>query len=180
MMMSSVFARRTLLAARPTQRMFSSSLLVPMQPKAEAPAEVQNTPMSDAAHADLLANYAAFNEQCQSELQEMNTNIIDNIVARGGNDGWDMKNDALVKSFDFDSFEECQAFVMRVAKDAEAKDHHPEWSVTNGGKTVDVMLTSHFAGNTVTRLDFELAEAMNNAHDEVRGSFKMYPWFTPD
>ena len=180
-MMSSVFARRTLLASRPTaQRFFSSSLLVPMSAKAEVPAEVQSTPMSDAAHETLLANYAAFNEQCQGELQEMNKNIIENIVARGGTDGWDTQVEAMKKSFEFDSFEECQAFIMRVAKDAEAKDHHPEWSLSNGGKTVDVRLTSHFAGNTVTRLDFELAEAMNTANDEIRSGFKMYPMFTPE
>jgi pterin-4a-carbinolamine dehydratase len=40
-------------------------------------------------------------------------------------------------------------------------DHHPEWKLSNNGLTVDVRLTSHFAGNKVTRLDFELAEAMN-------------------
>ena len=106
----------------------------------------------------------------------MNKNIIENIVARGGTEGWDTTVEALRKSFEFDSFEEGQAFVMRVAKDAEQKDHHPEWKVTNGGRVVEVTLTSHFAANTVTRLDFELAESMNNAYDEVRGSFKMYPW----
>ncbi len=34
----------------------------------------------------------------------------------------------------------------------------------DGGKTVEVRLTSHFAGNKVTRLDFQLAEAMNEAY----------------
>ena len=67
---------------------------------------------------------------------------------------------------------------MRVAIDAEKKDHHPEWHTMDGGRTVNVTLTSHFAQNTVTRLDFELAECMSNAYTETRGSFKMYPWFT--
>ena len=68
---------------------------------------------------------------------------------------------------------------MRVGKDADAKDHHPEWSTADGGRTVKARLTSHFAQNTVTRLDFELAEAMNNAYTETRGTFKMYPMLSP-
>ena len=106
----------------------------------------------------------------------MNVNIIDNIVARGGTFGWETDVNQLTRSFEFDSFEEAQAFVMRVGKDAEVKDHHPEWSSSDGGRTVNVRLTSHFANNTVTRLDFELAEAMTNAYTEVRTCFKMYPW----
>lgn len=137
-----------------------------------------NTHISDKAHALLQEKYAVFNELCKSELQEMNKNIIENIVARGGTEGWDTDMYAMKKSFEFASFEECHAFCTRVAKDAQAKDHHPEWSLSNGGKTVNVTLTSHFAQNTVTRLDFELAEAMNNAYFETKGSFKMYPRFT--
>ena len=109
----------------------------------------------------------------------MNKNIIEAIVARGGTEGWDTDVNALTKSFEFDSFEEAQAFVMRVGKDADAKDHHPEWNTADGGRTVNARLTSHFAQNTVTRLDFELAEAMNNAYTETRGTFKMYPMLSP-
>lgn len=107
----------------------------------------------------------------------MNKNIIENIVNRGGTEGWDTDMYAMKKNFEFNSFEQAQAFVMRVAADAEEKDHHPEWSVS--GKTISVKLTSHFADNTVTRLDFELAEAMNNAFTETQGSYKMFPWLNP-
>ena len=125
-----------------------------------------------------MEKYAAFNEQCKSELQEMNNNIIENIKARSGDlEGWDRDEYAMKKSFEFASFEECHAFCTRVAKDAEAKDHHPEWSLSNGGKTVNVTLTTHWASK-VTRLDFELAEAMNNAFTETKSSFTMYPRFT--
>ena len=67
---------------------------------------------------------------------------------------------------------------MRVGRDAENLDHHPEWSLSDGGKTVNVTLTSHFAQNTVTRLDFEMAEAMNNAYTETASTFRMFPWIT--
>jgi hypothetical protein len=56
------------------------------------------------------------------------------------------------------------------------KDHHPEWEVVDGGKIVNVRLTTHWAGNTITRSDFELAEEMNNAA-ELAGGFKQYPRF---
>ena len=61
------------------------------------------------------------------------------------------------------------------------KDHHPEWQVSDGGKVVNVRLTTHWAGNTVTRSDFELAEEMNNAASAA-GRFKQYerfPWENP-
>ena len=57
-------------------------------------------------------------------------------------------------------------------------DHHPEWSLSNKGLTVDVRLTSHFAGNKVTRLDFELAEAMNEAYGITLSTYSMFPFFT--
>ena len=160
-------------------RCFSSGLLVPLQVKTQCPAEIENPHISEHAHNQLLERYAEFNEQCKAEQKEMNNNIIENIANRGGTEGWDVDEFSMTKSFEFGSFEECQAFVMRVAKDAEDKDHHPEWSLADGGKTVNVKLTSHFANNTVTRLDVQLAEDMNNAYTETRGSFKMFPMFSP-
>lgn len=57
---------------------------------------------------------------------------------------------------------------------AESKDHHPEWKLTNGGRNVEVRLTSHFANNKVTLFDFELAEAMNRANKRA-AKFNAYP-----
>lgn len=117
-MFSSVASRRALMS-KASQRCFSSGLLVPLQARAEAPAEVLNSNISDYAHAQLLEKHALFNEGCKAELQEMNKNIIENIVNRGGTEGWDTDMYAMKKSFEFDSFEEAQAFCLRVAKDAE-------------------------------------------------------------
>lgn len=61
---------------------------------------------------------------------------------------------------------------------ANVKDHHPEWRLTDEGRTVQVNLTSHFAGNKVTRLDFELAEVMNEQYERTTQSFRMFPRFT--
>ena len=47
----------------------------------------------------------------------------------------------------------------------------------NGGKSIQVKLTSHFANNKVTLFDFELAEHMNTTYSDTQGSFKMFPRF---
>ena len=133
--------------------------------------------MTDQHFAELEATHAAFNERCAEELQDMNKNIIDNIVDRGGNEGWDTTEDHLKKSFTFDTFEEAQAFCRGVTDFCNEKDHHPEWSTADGGRTINVTLTSHFAGNKVTRLDFELAEAMNNAYTLTAGHYRVHPRF---
>ena len=96
---------------------------------------------------------------------------------RGGHDGWETEANLnfMTKSFEFKSFEEANMFVQHVSKFCNEKDHHPEWNVTNGGMTVNVKLTSHFADNKVTRLDFELAEAMNNSYFLTNGRYLIAP-----
>lgn len=96
---------------------------------------------------------------------------------RGGHDGWETEANLnyMKKAFEFKSFEEANTFVQHVSKFCNEKEHHPEWNVTNGGKTVNVKLTSHFAGNKVTRLDFELAEAMNNSYFLTSGRYNLAP-----
>ena len=154
------------------QRQFS--LLVPITPTPRPSAEHFEFPISEKFFRELEEKYAAFNEACKAELQMMNQNIITDIMDRGGHDGWETQEslDYMSKSFDFNSFEEANTFVQHVSKFCNQKDHHPEWSVYNGGRTVNVKLTSHFANNKVTRLDFELAEAMNNSYFLTNGRFK--------
>ena len=133
-------------------------------------------PLTTAYFNELNNEFKVFNERCVDELKEMNQTKITNIIDRGGIEGWeDTGNlDAFTKTFEFDSFEEGQAFVQAVGKFCETKDHHPEWTCLDGGKSIHVKLTSHFADNKVTLFDFELAEHMNQAYNETRGSFKMF------
>lgn len=139
------------------------------------PAEIENPALTRAAFAELEAKYATFNKACEVELQEMNTNVIQNIISRKGDAGWQTTEFSLTKSFEFSTFEAAQAFVQNVGEYANKLDHHPEWQLSNGGRTVDVKLTSHFANNTVTRLDFQLAEAMNEAYTLTNSTFVMFP-----
>ena len=66
--------------------------------------------------------------------------------------------EAIARTFTFRDFNEAFGFMTRAALVAEKKDHHPEWK--NVYKTVEVVLATHDAGG-VTRLDVELARAMN-------------------
>jgi 4a-hydroxytetrahydrobiopterin dehydratase len=66
--------------------------------------------------------------------------------------------EAIARTFIFRDFNEAFGFMTRAALIAEKKDHHPEWK--NVYKTVEVVLATHDAGG-VTRLDIELARAMN-------------------
>jgi 4a-hydroxytetrahydrobiopterin dehydratase len=63
----------------------------------------------------------------------------------------------LKKRFVFADFTSAFAFMTRVAKVAEAMDHHPNWS--NAYKVVRVALRTHSADG-LTTLDFRLASRM--------------------
>ncbi len=149
---SKVFQRTQLVRA------FSASpMLVPLQPATKIPAEITSgLQLTQAAEKALQEQHEEYNKQCREELIEMQQTQISNIIDAGGAEGWDDHGDLsyLSKTFQFDTFEKGQDFVQKVGIFAETMDHHPEWECTNGGKTISVKLTSHFAGNTVTTFDF--------------------------
>jgi 4a-hydroxytetrahydrobiopterin dehydratase len=72
---------------------------------------------------------------------------------------WEEKNNTLYRKFEFKDFSEAFAFMTRVALAAEKMDHHPNWS--NVYNTVEINLTSHDAGNTVTDRDRKLAKKID-------------------
>ena len=74
-------------------------------------------------------------------------------------DAWVERDGALRRRFQFADFSEAFAFMTRVALLAEAKGHHPDWS--NSWNTVDIALSTHSAGGTVTDRDRELAAAID-------------------
>lgn len=76
--------------------------------------------------------------------------------------GWQLEEGgkALLKNFTFKNFKAAFAFMRRVAEEAEALKHHPEW--TNVYNRIAVRLTTHDAGG-LTVLDIKLAEAMEAA-----------------
>ncbi|MEY3774308.1 MAG: putative pterin-4-alpha-carbinolamine dehydratase [Verrucomicrobiota bacterium] len=79
-------------------------------------------------------------------------------AALAGLPGWTFERDALVKEFKFGSFREAMSFMVRAGFEAEAMDHHPEW--TNVYNRVAVRLNTHDTGGKVTAKDVELARRL--------------------
>ena len=72
---------------------------------------------------------------------------------------WKEQNNSLYQQFAFTDFSQAFAFMTRVAMLAEKMDHHPNWS--NIYNKVEITLTTHDAGNTVTNKDRQLAQAID-------------------
>ena len=68
--------------------------------------------------------------------------------------GWSRRADVLTKTFTWPTFEQGIAFVTRVAKAADAMDHHPDIDIRY--TKVTGALSSHDAGG-ITERDLELA-----------------------
>ncbi|GAA4309734.1 4a-hydroxytetrahydrobiopterin dehydratase [Nibribacter koreensis] len=72
---------------------------------------------------------------------------------------WQEEDNSLKKSFTFKDFKEAFVFMSEVAEAAEHLNHHPWWS--NVYNKVNIELTTHDAGNTVTEKDWELAKQID-------------------
>jgi 4a-hydroxytetrahydrobiopterin dehydratase len=75
---------------------------------------------------------------------------------------WTEKNGKLVGTFEFDDFIAAFGFMTRVALVAEKRSHHPDW--TNCYNTVEIRLSTHDKGNTITNKDRELAAIIESIY----------------
>lgn len=81
---------------------------------------------------------------------------------------WKEDDNKLKRSFQFKDFRAAMAFMNQVADVAEELDHHPWWS--NVYNKVDIELTTHDAGNTVTAKDVDLAKRIDVIADKMLSS----------
>ena len=72
---------------------------------------------------------------------------------------WEEKDNKLARTFEFKDFVEAWGFMCKAAIIAEKMDHHPNWS--NVYNRVNIELTTHDAGNTITEKDRKLAAAID-------------------
>jgi 4a-hydroxytetrahydrobiopterin dehydratase len=77
-------------------------------------------------------------------------------------DGWEETGNSLRKTFTFDSFNQAIAWMQEAAIEVDALNHHPSW--TNVYNRVEVELTTHDAGNTVTEKDHQLANILDQCY----------------
>lgn len=76
-------------------------------------------------------------------------------------EGWSYDGDRrrLVRTWQFETFRQALAFLVRVGFEAEAMDHHPE--IENVYGRVTLALGTHDAGDRVTDTDVELARRLS-------------------
>jgi 4a-hydroxytetrahydrobiopterin dehydratase len=72
-------------------------------------------------------------------------------------DGWEYKDDAIHTVLQFVDFKEAFSVMVRIAFEAEAQQHHPEWC--NVFNELQISLSTHDAGG-VTEKDFKLARSI--------------------
>ena len=77
---------------------------------------------------------------------------------------WKETNNSLHCTFTFKGFTEAFAFMTEVAFQAEKQNHHPNWS--NVWNKVEIHLSTHDAGNTVTEKDRRLAVAIASIYQK--------------
>lgn len=74
--------------------------------------------------------------------------------------GWSYEEGTLRRSYEFGDFREAVSFIVRISFVAEEMNHHPE--ITNVYNAVELSLSTHDAGNAVTRTDLELARRIGH------------------
>src|SRR5690606_25626595 len=92
----------------------------------------------------------------------MRTPLSDIEIQRelGSLQGWTRRGGALVKTFTFPTFAEGIAFVGRVARLADAMDHHPDMDIRY--TKITCALSTH-EPKGITQLDIRLAEKIEKA-----------------
>ncbi|MFI2742619.1 4a-hydroxytetrahydrobiopterin dehydratase [Zhouia sp. PK063] len=70
-------------------------------------------------------------------------------------DGWEYLENTITTTLEFKDFKDAFSIMTRIAFEAEAMQHHPEW--LNIYNEVVIRLSTHDAGG-VTEKDFQLAK----------------------
>ncbi len=78
--------------------------------------------------------------------------------------GWEQRDNALTRAFQFPSFADAMTFVNRIAQVAEQANHHPD--ITINYNRVTLALTSHDSGG-VTERDIKLAARICDLSDRL-------------
>lgn len=94
----------------------------------------------------------------------MPTTLSDLEIQRalGGLPGWARRGDVLVKTFSFSKFADGIGFVQRIARAADAADHHPDIDIRY--TKITCSLSTHDAGG-ITAADLSLASTIETLSD---------------
>lgn len=75
---------------------------------------------------------------------------------------WHLDGDALVTTLEFKNFTDAFTIMTRIAFEAEAQQHHPDWH--NVYNSLTIRLNTHDAGG-ITEKDFKLARTIERIID---------------
>lgn len=89
-------------------------------------------------------------------MEAFNTEQINAVVQNL--DGWEYKDEALCKDYQFANFRDCLSYMQRVAFEIEELNHHPEWF--NVYNRLSVRLRTHDV-NGITKKDHQLAKKLD-------------------
>jgi 4a-hydroxytetrahydrobiopterin dehydratase len=74
---------------------------------------------------------------------------------------WSVKGQNIEASFEFKDFRDAISFIVQIAIEAEASNHHPEFS--NSYNKVAFSYCTHDAGHKITDLDTQMAAKISRA-----------------
>lgn len=77
---------------------------------------------------------------------------------------WKEGNNKLQANLVFKDFKQAFGFMTEVALHVESMNHHPEWD--NVYNKVNITLTTHDKGNTVTEKDRQLASVISEVFEK--------------
>lgn len=75
-------------------------------------------------------------------------------------DGWSREGVTISRDFVLANFGDITAFLQQLVGTIAAQNHHPDFSLDTGTRTVAVSVTTHSEG-AVTRADINFARALN-------------------
>jgi pterin-4a-carbinolamine dehydratase len=76
-------------------------------------------------------------------------------------EGWTRDGVIIQRDFVLANFQDITAFLQHLVGTIAAQNHHPDFSLDTGTRTVAVAVTTHSEG-AVTRSDVDFARALNN------------------
>ena len=78
-----------------------------------------------------------------------------------GLEGWEREGSVISKAFIFEDFQEINSFLKFLVDSIIEKNHHPDFNLDTGKRTINISLTTH-SENAVTVSDIDFARNLNS------------------
>ena len=90
-------------------------------------------------------------------MKKLNTSEIEKRLEQYSD--WEFVNNGIETTLEFESFKDCFSIMTRIAFEAEAQNHHPEWC--NVYNKLSIRLSTHDADG-ITEKDFKLIDSIES------------------